>query len=692
MKLPIASSIAVLTLLAVPGTAALGAKDEPITDPARLEQALKACTGQTKTRERRQQAAAACTQVIQSPAAEDDAKFTALMTRGQLDQYDWKAQALADFDAAIALRPDSGLAHYWRGVMLNRLDSKESPLAAFDKAISLDPDFVEAHLARADRLAIEDRPNEALEAYGRAIELAPDSAPPLTARGRLYAKLGNDELALADYGKAIVLKPDDVFALTQRGTLYAKLGQDDLALGDFDKAIAVTSKTDAVDLGARRGKAAVLYRRAHDLFDTGAYEQSVKAYSTAMELVYDSAAQVRRGEAYYALGQYKQALADFDNVIANAQRRREELKRESESGGRGSSRAGDLLSRMSPPKDALEGRKKALCRLEGGKDCDPTKSTETTDTERGTADSAMKELVALCNAKDPAKAVDGCTRILDSKSLNLAKKDRGYVLHQRGRAYLNQNSLRPAMLDFTAALNNGAAPEPVLIDRGRLFVRAKEYQEAIKDLTAALNANGENGTTYYFRAAANAGAGQLDLAAQDFETALRLLSSDFSADASAESHLEKAKVHHQRGQLGAAANEYLHAAVLAKPGSPTRIQALEFLSRANLAIGKPEIALASVSDFLAQKPGYAPGHNTRGMIYLKLNKNDEAIADFNEALRLDPERYAWAYLSNRGEAYFNLGKFDLALKDLDESLRRNPDNEDAKAKKAEAEAALAKQN
>jgi lipoprotein NlpI len=50
---------------------------------------------------------------------------------------------------------------------------------------------------------------------------------------------------------------------------------------------------------------------------------------------------------------------------------------------------------------------------------------------------------------------------------------------------------------------------------------------------------------------------------------------------------------------------------------------------------------------------------------------DRAIADYNEAIRLNPQG-ASAYRS-RGTANFNLGRFDASVSDLTESLRLNPD-------------------
>ena len=48
----------------------------------------------------------------------------------------------------------------------------------------------------------------------------------------------------------------------------------------------------------------------------------------------------------------------------------------------------------------------------------------------------------------------------------------------------------------------------------------------------------------------------------------------------------------------------------------------------------------------------------------------EAIAEYDEALRLDPD-YINAH-SNRGLAYYNLGQHERAIQDFDEALRLDP--------------------
>jgi len=64
--------------------------------------------------------------------------------------------------------------------------------------------------------------------------------------------------------------------------------------------------------------------------------------------------------------------------------------------------------------------------------------------------------------------------------------------------------------------------------------------------------------------------------------------------------------------------------------------------------------------------------NNRGLEALNKGEYDKAIADFNEALRLNPT-LALAYC-NRGEAWRKKGEYDKAIADNNEALRLNPNN------------------
>jgi tetratricopeptide (TPR) repeat protein len=75
---------------------------------------------------------------------------------------------------------------------------------------------------------------------------------------------------------------------------------------------------------------------------------------------------------------------------------------------------------------------------------------------------------------------------------------------------------------------------------------------------------------------------------------------------------------------------------------------------------------------LAQEPADAEGFYSRGMASARKGETRKALADFTEAIRLDPKHVA-AYV-NRGYLEAQTGEHTKALKDYDEALRLDAKN------------------
>jgi tetratricopeptide (TPR) repeat protein len=77
-------------------------------------------------------------------------------------------------------------------------------------------------------------------------------------------------------------------------------------------------------------------------------------------------------------------------------------------------------------------------------------------------------------------------------------------------------------------------------------------------------------------------------------------------------------------------------------------------------------ALADLNRAIELNPEDASALACRGYTYWDMERYDEALADFNRALELDPEN-AWAIVS-RGQTYRAMGRYDLALDDFGRAI------------------------
>lgn len=84
------------------------------------------------------------------------------------------ADALAQFDKALALNGRNAIAASNRGLSLLRLQRPAEALDSFDRALAINPAYPEAHADRGLALRELDRTAEALDSFDRALRLRPD--------------------------------------------------------------------------------------------------------------------------------------------------------------------------------------------------------------------------------------------------------------------------------------------------------------------------------------------------------------------------------------------------------------------------------------------------------------------------------------------------------------------------------------
>jgi tetratricopeptide (TPR) repeat protein len=84
----------------------------------------------------------------------------------------------------------------------------------------------------------------------------------------------------------------------------------------------------------------------------------------------------------------------------------------------------------------------------------------------------------------------------------------------------------------------------------------------------------------------------------------------------------------------------------------------------------PDISVRGCTRTIERWPNHADAYYFRGLAYFQKGEYDQAIADYDQALRLKPDQDS-AY-NNRGHAYLEKGQYDRAIADYDQALRLNP--------------------
>jgi tetratricopeptide (TPR) repeat protein len=129
-------------------------------------------------------------------------------------QYDLRndnEHAIANYDRAIALRPDWALAYANRGGDHFEQGDIDKATADVDKALELDPNDAVALRARGLLLAKAGKNKEAIESFSRAQAAEPSNTFGLEHRALAYLAEHDTDKALADYRQIVRLEPSRIY-------------------------------------------------------------------------------------------------------------------------------------------------------------------------------------------------------------------------------------------------------------------------------------------------------------------------------------------------------------------------------------------------------------------------------------------------------------------------------------------------
>ncbi len=179
----------------------------------------------------------------------------------------------------------------------------EQAIAAYGCAIDSQPDYWEAFYGRGNALALDGQIEAALADFNQTITLEPDFAAAYSSRALALIEQNNWDAARADIDRALILDPDNPTYLQ----MLAALDRQVASSGNGAPEAPPADTDDLVADSLMRGQARMdkgQYEQAVAIFD-----QSLAQYPQAAELL------VARGRAYFALGRFDRAKSDFLTAI-----------------------------------------------------------------------------------------------------------------------------------------------------------------------------------------------------------------------------------------------------------------------------------------------------------------------------------------------------------------------------------------
>lgn len=236
----------------------------------------------------------------------------------------------------------------------------------------------------------------------------------------------------------------------------------------------------------------------------------------------------------------------------------------------------------------------------------------------------------------------------------------------RGSLRFQQKRYDDALAEFTRAAELRPGQPEVLINLS-LVERAKERDgEALALLTRALAADPRNRQAYRLRAELQQRLGDDAAAEKDYRAWLGL--AEIPAE-QARALIEIGKLYQRAGTLTEAVRTYREAVDLDESNGT----AWRLLAEALLARGETQEAEAAFSEALTRLDPVGDLYRARGLTRASQGRYRDAINDYTRSLELEASpniltRRGWAYLMQARQ---------LALADFDEAIRLNPESGDS---------------
>lgn len=252
---------------------------------------------------------------------------------------------LVEMERALAIDPEYALAYADRGSMYDNLGNEEQAFLDWNKALSLDPSLAKVHHNMALTYFDHGDFYRALEEFDLALAIDPGRASSWVHRAAVFLNLGKWKYqeCIDGVSHGLEIQPDIWIGYYIRGICYARLRKFETAVTDFTQYVeAVPNDPDGwynrglanhniVNNVKAHRQALADYSRAIELDPTftsalinrgdlylsiiGDAELALIDYNTVLISEKIPRAYVGRGDAYFLLQRYDEALADYQRAL-----------------------------------------------------------------------------------------------------------------------------------------------------------------------------------------------------------------------------------------------------------------------------------------------------------------------------------------------------------------------------------------
>jgi tetratricopeptide (TPR) repeat protein len=198
--------------------------------------------------------------------------------------------------------PSDPQATYALGEKRYAAGDYKKAIGYFDQAIRLEPEVAAFYFSRGNCRHQIRECAQAVDDYNQAIELESGRADYYYARGRCLSEGREFRSAIQNLTRAIRLAPLEPDYYHLRAECYHSMSEYDRAIKDFTRAIKLAPDDPRL-----------YYSRSVCLQQKGDFDQATKDHDRAIRL--DNSNPELRGKFYLRLGEYVQAIEDFNRAI-----------------------------------------------------------------------------------------------------------------------------------------------------------------------------------------------------------------------------------------------------------------------------------------------------------------------------------------------------------------------------------------